>query len=63
MEENYLKAIFKIFECRNKVASINVIVKEMSMSVVLVIDMVKCFFDKDFIYYECYKGVILINKG
>jgi DtxR family Mn-dependent transcriptional regulator len=62
-EENYLKAIFKISERRNKAASTNAIAKEMSTSAASVTDMVKRLSDKDLIHYERYKGATLTDQG
>lgn len=54
IEENYFKVIYKIQECVGKLVSMNVIVVVMNISVVLVMDMIKCLFEKDLVNYERY---------
>jgi len=62
-EENYLKAIFKISEKDNSLASTNAISKEMNTSAASVTDMLKRLSEKNLINYEKYKGVTLTKKG
>ena len=62
-EENYLKAIFKIFENSQKAASTNAIAKEMQTSAASVTDMLKRLSEKKLIHYEKYKGVRLTEEG
>jgi len=62
-EENYLKAIFKIFEKEQKSVSTNAISKEMETSAASVTDMLNRLSKKKLINYEKYKGVTLTEKG
>ena len=62
-EENYLKAIFKLFEQFEKPVSTNAIAAEMATSAASVSDMLKKLRDKELINYEKYKGVTLTVAG
>lgn len=62
-EENYLKAIFKLFEQLEKSVSTNAIAAEMATSAASVSDMLKKLRDKELIHYEKYKGVTLTVEG
>lgn len=62
-EENYLKAIFKIFEISQKAASTNAISKEMQTTAASVTDMLKRLSKKQLIHHEKYKGVKLTASG
>lgn len=62
-EENYLKAIFKLFERLEKPVSTNSIATEMNTSAASVSDMLKKLNDKGLINYIKYKGVTLTESG
>lgn len=62
-EENYLKAIFKLFERFEKPVSTNSIATEMNTSAASVSDMLKKLNDKNLINYIKYKGVTLTESG
>ncbi|MEM8907497.1 MAG: metal-dependent transcriptional regulator [Bacteroidota bacterium] len=62
-EENYLKAIFKIYESEQKAASTNSIAKQMDTSAASVTDMLKRLAEKKLINYKRYKGVTLTEEG
>lgn len=62
-EENYLKAIFKIYERTQKSASTNSIAKALSTSPASVTDMVKKLADKNLVRHQPYKGSALTSEG
>ena len=62
-EENYLKAIFKVCERKQKPASTNSISNVLDTSAASVTDMLKRLAEKKLIHYEKYKGVTLTGKG
>ena len=62
-EENYLKAIYKIAERKNKSASTNTIAKYLGTAPASVTDMLKRLAGKQMINYERYKGVTLTTIG
>ena len=62
-EENYLKAIYKLFERQEKSVSTNSIASEMATSAASVSDMLKKLKDKELINYEKYRGVTLTDLG
>ena len=62
-EENYLKAIYKIAERKNKSASTNTIAKYIGTAPASVTDMLKRLAGKQMINYERYKGVTLTTIG
>lgn len=62
-EENYLKAIYKLFERQEKSVSTNSIASEMATSAASVSDMLKKLKDKELINYEKYRGVTLTDSG
>ena len=62
-EENYLKAIYKLFERQEKSVSTNSIAAEMMTSAASVSDMLKKLKDKELINYEKYRGVTLTDSG
>ena len=62
-EENYLKAIYKIAERKNKSASTNTIAMYMGTAPASVTDMLKRLAGKQMINYERYKGVTLTTIG
>ena len=63
VEENYLKAIFKIVEREDKPASTNGISAIMQTTAASVTDMLKRLSEKQLIQYEKYKGVQLTDSG
>ena len=62
-EENYLKAIYKLFERQEKSVPTNSIAAEMATSAASVSDMLKKLKDKELINYEKYRGVTLTDLG
>ncbi len=62
-EENYLKAIFSLYNKENKAVSTNTIAKKLKTKPSSVTDMVKKLSNKDLVKYEKYKGVTLTKKG
>lgn len=62
-EENYLKAIFKISEKKERSANTNAISLEVNTSAASVTDMLKRLSEKGLIHYEKYKGVTLTEGG
>ena len=62
-EENYLKAIFKLFEKEHKSVSTNAISEELETKPSSVSDMLKKLSEKDLINYIKYQGVSLTPLG
>ena len=62
-EENYLKAIFTIYEKEGVSVSTNAIAAAMHTTPASVSDMLKRLAEKDLIVYEKYKGVMLSAEG
>ena len=62
-EENYLKAIFKLCERKQKTASTNDIAQILKTKAASVTDMLKRLADKSLINYMKYKGVTLTESG
>lgn len=62
-EENYLKAIFKIFEKEDRPVSTNAIAAEMNTSAASVTDMIKRLSEKLLVLHEKYRGVVLTDEG
>ncbi len=62
-EENYLKAIYKIYEKEKDVASTNAIAERMSTTAASVTDMMKKLAAKNLVIYEKYKGTRLSPTG
>lgn len=62
-EENYLKAIFKLFEKEHKSVSTNAISEELETTPSSVSDMLKKLSEKDLINYIKYQGVSLTPLG
>ncbi len=63
IEENYLKAIFKLsLESKDKIST-SAIARELDLKSASVTDMVQRMSNKDLIYYKPYKGVELTAKG
>lgn len=62
-EENYLKAIYKLFERQRGSVSTNSIAEEMSTTAASVSDMLKKLSDKKLINYEKYYGATLSDQG
>lgn len=63
VEEDYLKAIFKISERSGSPVNTNAIARFMETTPASVTDMIKRLSEKDLIHYERYKGVSLKNTG
>jgi DtxR family Mn-dependent transcriptional regulator len=62
-EENYLKAIFSLYNKENKEVSTNTIAKKLKTKPSSVTDMIKKLSNKDLVKYEKYRGVTLTQKG
>lgn len=62
-EENYLKAIFSLYNKENKEVSTNTIADRLETKPSSVTDMVKKLANKNLVKYEKYKGVTLSKKG
>ena len=62
-EENYLKAIFHLFNENNEEVSTNAIAEAMATKASSVTDMLKKWADKKLINYRKYQGVTLTPKG
>ena len=62
-EENYLKAIFSLYNKENKEVSTNTIAEKLETKPSSVTDMVKKLANKNLVEYEKYKGVVLTKKG
>jgi len=62
-EENYLKAIFSLYNKENKEVSTNMIAEKIKTKPSSVTDMVKKLANKNLVKYEKYKGVTLTKKG
>jgi DtxR family transcriptional regulator, Mn-dependent transcriptional regulator len=62
-EENYLKAIYKIYEKNGSMVSTSALAEELGVSAASVSDFVKKIAAKKLISYEKSKGVILTEKG
>ncbi len=62
-EENYLKAIYKLYEKDNSAVSTNSISKSMHTSAASVTDMIKRLSKKSLIHYIKHRGVTLTEKG
>ncbi len=62
-EENYLKAIYKLTEKSNVLASTNAISEKMNTSAASVTDMIKRLSSKELIDYTKSKGVTLTENG
>lgn len=62
-EENYLKAIFKLFEKEQAAVSTNAISKQMQTSAASVTDMIKRFSKKELVNYIKHRGVTLTDNG
>lgn len=63
IEENYLKAIFKIGLRDDKSVSTSAVAKEMGVQAASVTDMIKKLAAKDLVDYRKYKGVELTETG
>ena len=62
-EENYLKAIYKISERNNNLASTSAISAELNTTAASVTDMLKKLSNKALINYQKYRGVSLTKEG
>jgi len=62
-EENYLKAIFKIYEKTGKHVHTNAIALHLDNSAASVTDMVQKLSEKNLVNYTKYKGALLTNEG
>lgn len=62
-EENYLKAIFSLYNIENKEVSTNLIAEKLETKPSSVTDMVKKLASKGLVKYEKYKGATLSKKG
>lgn len=62
-EENYLKAVYKIYEKTKDVVSTNSIADELSTTAASVTDMIKKLAKKDLLIHEPYKGCALTAQG
>jgi DtxR family transcriptional regulator, Mn-dependent transcriptional regulator len=63
IEENYLKAIYKVIEKHGTPASTNHVARELETSAASVTDMMKRLDDKGYVAYERYRGVNLSDLG
>ncbi len=63
IEENYLKAVYKIAEKHGTPVSTNQIAKEVDTSAASVTDMMKRLSEKGALTYERYRGVTLTDEG
>lgn len=63
IEENYLRAIYKVLEKHGSPASTNHVAKELETSAASVTDMMKRLSDKGYLAYERYRGVTLTEHG
>jgi DtxR family transcriptional regulator, Mn-dependent transcriptional regulator len=63
IEENYLKAIYKVIEKHGTPASTNHVARELETSAASVTDMMKRLDDKGYVAYERYRGVNLSDMG
>lgn len=63
IEENYLKAVYKIAEKHGTPVSTNQIAKEVDTSAASVTDMMKRLAEKGALTYERYRGVTLTDEG
>ncbi len=62
-EEDYIKAIYRIFEKTGNAVNTNAIAKQMNTSPASVTDMIQRLHEKGIIHYEKYKGVSLKQHG
>lgn len=62
-EENYLKAIFKLYSKEKIAVSTNAIAEELETKASSVTDMIKKLTEKGFVNYQKYKGTSLTKKG
>lgn len=62
-EENYLKAIYALWEKSQESVNTNAIADKLQTKAASVTDMVKKLSDKRMLKYEKYKGVMLTDKG
>ncbi|HCQ28819.1 MAG TPA: iron-dependent repressor [Flavobacteriales bacterium] len=62
-EEDYIKAIYKLYRIKNKPVSTNAIAEVMEIKPSSVTDMIKKLSAKGFLEYEKYKGVSITEKG
>ncbi|GIV31911.1 MAG: iron-dependent repressor [Saprospiraceae bacterium] len=62
-EENYLKAIYKLSEERDGVATTNAIAEQMQTTAASVTDMLKRLSAKGLIHYEKHRGATLSEEG
>lgn len=62
-EENYLKAIYKIYEKTKEIVSTNAIAESLNTTAASVTDMIKKLAKKDLIIHERYKGSRLTAQG
>lgn len=63
VEENYLKAIYKIKEFSNEAVSTNALADHMDIKPATATDMLKRLSEKELINYIKYQGVTLTDKG
>lgn len=63
VEENYLKAIFKLSEQDGKPVNTNAIAAALQTAAASVTDMLKRLAEKNLIAYEKYRGVLLTAEG
>jgi DtxR family Mn-dependent transcriptional regulator len=62
-EEDYLKAIYKLYRIKDKPVSTNAIAEVLEIKPSSVTDMIKKLSAKEFLKYEKYKGVSITEKG
>jgi len=62
-EENYLKAIYKLFERTKERVTTNALANEFSIRPASVTDMMQRLSEKELIHYKKYKGASLTNTG
>ena len=62
-EENYLKAIYKLYERSEESVNTNAIAEVLKTKAASVTDMLQKLSTKKLLKYEKYKGVLLTEKG
>lgn len=62
-KENYLKAIWKLYQHSNEAVSTNAIATEVNIRAASVTDMLKKLAKQKLIHYQPYKGVTLTKRG
>ncbi len=62
-EEDYLKAVYKLYRIKNKPVTTNAIAEVLEVKPSSVTDMIKKLSAKQYLQYEKYKGVSITGKG